>query len=227
MSTGDQYPKKNDNTYTGDGLTTPYDTSYTAPKERLARTSQSTEERCIYHDYGCCSHKKGEAMTQGTERTNAETSWYSLQERIEELESRMSGMCELQQIQEGKAMEIRNIDDERFEKLELLSLKTDERIAALEKLVKGNEIVTSFVKDAWRKDINERISVLETFRMDTVAIEGPIVARLEALEKQYPPLTTIEALKKRIFYVENAVAALKVYNLPTACKCKGFESGIA
>jgi hypothetical protein len=82
--------------------------------------------------------------------------------RIEELESRMSGVCEWQQIQEGKAMEIRNIDDERFEKLEILSLKADERIEALEKQ-HVDLTPQHHVADAVRKmdEMQNRIAALE------------------------------------------------------------------
>jgi hypothetical protein len=68
------------------------------------------------------------SMTQGTERTNREQSWYCLQERIEALEDGMK-------LWAGKSSQ--------------------------------DGIATSFVKDAWRKDINERIEEIEK-RMEDV-----------------------------------------------------------
>jgi hypothetical protein len=90
------------------------------------------------------------SMTQGTERTNREQSWYCLQERIEALETyRM----------DSNAVEARQNDD--INRLKGRVGDLHEGVLKLEERLKDSGLATSFVKDAWRKDINERISELE------------------------------------------------------------------
>jgi hypothetical protein len=135
--------------------------------------------------------------------------YVELLQRIEELESRMSGMCELQQIQEGKAMETRNIDDERFEKLELLSLKTDERIAALEKSRAEPEIVhckrwadctallhrTAALEKLTCDKGNENANAIASATARVAANEARILALEERLQTVW--IAPINALKER------------------------------
>jgi len=116
----------------------------------------------------------------------------TVEARIEEIESRMSGMCELQQIQEGKAMETRNIDDERFEKLELLSLRTDERIDGIVKRI-----------EALEEDGEERLEAMK--RPTTMNY------RLNAIDHQ--------AMTERLDKLESAVATLKLCLPPPQPPC--------
>jgi len=73
-----------------------------------------------------------------------------------------------------------------------------EVILKLENGVKDGGLATSFVKDAWRKDINERVAANE--------------ARIKALEDRLQTvwIAPINALKERCFALDNAVDSLKL-----------------
>jgi hypothetical protein len=75
-----------------------------------------------------------------------------------------------------------------------------ERCDALESIVKGDDIATSFVKDAWRKDINERIEKIETavasLKLCTPPPEPEVDARADELKSALAELP--EKLRKVI-----------------------------
>jgi hypothetical protein len=113
-------------------------------------------------------------------------------------------------------------------------LAANRRIEALEdgmKLWAGKSAqegyATSFVKDAWRKDINERIAAIEKLTCikgnensngitSATARVAANEARIKALEDRLQTvwIAPINELKERCYALENAVASLKLC-LPT------------
>lgn len=134
---------------------------------------------------------------RGTDGLVWEQDMLNANRRIAELEGRMSGMCELQQICEGK-------------------------IAAL----RETAYCLSNDSNATHEQHENRIAALETYRMDSNAVEarqdddinrmkgrvGDTAERVKALEDRLQTvwIAPINELKERCFALESAVSSLKL-----------------
>jgi hypothetical protein len=139
---------------------------------------------------------------------------YSHRERIDKLEQ------EVEKNVHGGICRIMN-EDGQFHHL-------SERVAKLEERLKDSGLATSFVKDAWRKDINERMSAIEKLTCikgnenanDITSATARVAAneaRIKALEDRLETvwIAPINALKERCFELEHTHEMLSKDNNAT------------